>query len=209
MFKFSLVPRDDRFFSIFEKASQNLLEAAVVFHDLFREYQDVQKKVDLITELEHRGDSLTHETLQVLNTTFITPLDREDIFHLAETLDDVLDQIEEAASRLVMFEIKATTPYSQELSFLIMKCCEEINKAMPYLRHPKDLPSLQDNLLQIHSFENRADAIKKSALIELYRKPDDVVSLLKWREIYENMEAATDRCEDVADVIQSVLVKNA
>jgi hypothetical protein len=209
MARFSLLPREDRFFVIFEKAAQNLLECAALFRNLFDEFTDVSKKVDQITEFEERGDSMTHEIVQVLNQTFVTPMDREDIYRLAEALDDVLDSIEEAACRLVMFEIQAPTVYSVELAQVIMKCCEEINKAMPYLRHPKDLPSLQDNLLQIHSLENRADAIKKTALTELYNRPGDIIALLKWREIYEHMEAATDRCEDVADVLQGLLVKNA
>lgn len=209
MFKFALMPRENRFFEVFERSAQNLLDCATVFNDLFTKYSDVQKKVDKITDYEQRGDSMTHEIVQLLNQTFVTPLDREDIYQLAESLDDVLDSIEEAASRLVMFEIKEPTVYSVELAHLIMKCCEQIHKAIPYLRHPKDLHVLQDNLLQIHTLENRADSIKKEALTELYRNPTDVVLLLKWREIYENMEAATDRCEDVADVLQGLLVKNA
>lgn len=207
--RFSLLPREDKFFEIFEKAAQNLLDCAVSFKDLFNQFTDVTAKVDQITAFENRGDSMTHEIVQALNQTFVTPMDREDIYRLAEALDDVLDSIEEAACRLVMFEVQAPTVYSVELAQIIMKCCEQINKAMPYLRHPKDLPSLQDNLLEIHSLENRADAVKKTALTELYNNPADIIALLKWREIYEHMEAATDRCEDVADVLQGLLVKNA
>lgn len=209
MFKFSLIPHETIFFDIFEKSAQNLLDCSVCFHDLMENYTDVSKKVDRITEYETRGDSLTHETIQVLNRTFVTPLDREDIFRLAESLDDVLDQIEDAASRLLLFEIQKPTQFSVELSHVIMQCCRQIHKAIPFLRHPKELPSLQDNLLEIHTLENRADAIKKFALRELFQHPEDVISLLKWREIYEHLEAATDRCEDVADVIQGLLVKNA
>ena len=207
--KFSLIPRETRFFEIFEKISQNLLECATAFHELLQNYESVPRKVDSIKDFEHRGDSMTHEIIQVLNQTFVTPLDREDIFRLAESLDDVVDQIDEAASRLVMYDIPAPTHYATELSYVIVKCCEQIHKAIPYLGHPKALPALQDNLLEIHTLENRADAIKKGALIELFRRPDDFVSLLKWREIYEHLEAATDRCEDVADVLQGLLVKNA
>lgn len=207
--KFSLIPRDSRFFEIFEKIGQNLLECATEFSRLLQTYENVASRVDGIKDFEHRGDSLTHEVLQLLDTTFVTPLDREDIFRLAESLDNVLDQIDEAASRLTIFNISSPTPYAIELGQIIVKCCEEIQKAVPYLRHPKDLPALQDNLLQIHTLENRADALKKQALIELFNDPSDVIALIKWREVYEILEAATDKCEDVADVLQGLLVKNA
>jgi uncharacterized protein len=207
--KFSLIPHDSRFFEIFEKIGQNLLECSTNFHDLLKNFSNVSAHVDEIKEFEHRGDTFTHEILQMLNTTFVTPLDREDIFRLAESLDNVLDQIDEAASRFTIFKIESPTSYAIELGNVIMKCCQEIQKAVPYLRHPKDLPSLQDNLLQIHTLENRADAIKKQALIELFDNPSDVIYLLKWREVYEILEAATDKCEDVADVLQGLLVKNA
>lgn len=207
--KFSLMPRENRFFEIFEKISQNLLECSTAFHQLLKQYSDVPKKVDSIKDFEDRGDSLTHEIIQVLNQTFVTPLDREDIFKLAECLDDVVDGIDEVASRLIIFDITLPTNYAIELSHIIMQCCEQINKAVPYLRHPKDLPALQDNLLEIHTLENRADLIKKGALTELFKDPSDPISLIKWREIYEHLEAATDRCEDVADVLQGLLVKHA
>ena len=207
--KFSLMPRENRFFEIFEKISQNLLECSIAFYQLLKHYEDVPNKVDSVKDFEHRGDSLTHEIIQVLNQTFVTPLDREDIFQLAECLDDVVDQIDEAASRLIIFAINSPTPYAIELSHIIMQCCEQIHKAVPYLRHPKELHSLQDNLLEIHTLENRADLIKKGALTELFKDPSDPISLMKWREIYEHLETATDRCEDVADVLQGLLVKHA
>jgi uncharacterized protein len=207
--KFSLIPRDNRFFDMFEKIGQNLLECSAVFHQLFVNFESVQHRVDEIKEFEHRGDSLTHEVLQVLNATFVTPLDREDIYRLAESLDNVVDQIDEAASRLIIFNVTGPTPYAVELSSIIAQCCEQIHKTMPYLKHLKDLRAIQDNLLQIHTLENRADAVKKHALTELFSNPEDIVSLLKWREIYEIMEAATDKCEDVADVVQGLIVKNA
>jgi Phosphate transport regulator (distant homolog of PhoU) len=207
--KFSLIPRDSRFFEVFERIGQNLLECSTYFYGLLQNFTNVSAQVDGIKDFEHRGDSLTHEIIQMLNTTFVTPLDREDIFRLAESLDNVLDQIDEAASRFTIFNITEPTSYAIELGHIIMKCCEEIHKAVPFLRHPKDLPALQDNLLQIHTLENRADAIKKQALIELFDNPSDVISLMKWREVYEILEAATDKCEDVADVLQGLLVKNA
>lgn len=209
MFKFSLIPRETVFFDIFDKSAEVVLSCGVAIHELMQNFTDVQRKVDFITELEGRGDTLTHETIQVLNRTFVTPLDREDIFRLAESIDDVLDQIEDAADRLVLFEIVKPTQYAIELGHVIELCCKQIHKALPYLRHPKQLHSLQDNLLEIHTLENRADTIKKLAIRELYQHPEDVISLLKWREIYEHLEAATDRCEDVADVLQGLLVKNA
>ena len=194
---------------MFEKSAQNLFEASTAFRDLLHDYTDVPNKVEKIIDFEHRGDEITHEVIQVLNRTFVTPIDREDIFRLAESLDDVLDQIEDAAQRLIMFEIPAPTEYSKQLSNYIKECCWQIHLCMPYLRHPKDLPAMQDNLKQIHTLENKSDVVKKEALTELFRNPGDVISLLKWREIYEHMEAATDRCEDVADTLQGLLVKHA
>ena len=209
MFKFSLIPRETIFFDIFDKSAQNVLDCSIAFHELMENYQDVSAKVDKVIEFENRGDSLTHETIEVLNRTFVTPLDREDIFRLAESLDDVLDQIEDAASRLILFDIQKPTQYAVELAHIIMQACKQINTAIPALRNLKQLPALRDNLLQIHTLENRADTVKKFAIRELFQHPEDLISIMKWREIYEHLEAATDRCEDVADVLQGLLVKHA
>ncbi len=157
-------------------------------------------------EYEHTGDRLTHDLIKKLNQTFITQLDREDIHQLASRLDDVMDLIEAAATRMALYKIKRCTPEAKRLAALIHESAEEIVRAVQKL---KDLKNILPHCVEIDRLENVADHVSRDAIAALFTGGHDPVEIVKWKEIYETLETATDRCEDVADVLERIVLKNA
>ena len=157
-------------------------------------------------DLEHAGDTLTHDLVRKINTTFVTPMDREDIYALASRLDDVLDLIEAVSDRLILYKIKAPTEGARQLAEIIVKSAEATDKAVRCLR---DLsPFYHKHCVEVNRLENEADRIYKSLVADLFES-EDPVAIFKWKELYETMEAVTDRCEDVVNVIEGIALKNA
>lgn len=204
---FRIIPRDEKFFVLFEKAAQNALEGAEVLKDLLDNFVDVKEKARQIEEIEHRGDTLTHEIVKKLNTTFITPIDREDILALASSLDDVIDLIHAAAMRITLYKITESTPQSKELGFLILKSTREIHRGVARLS--TSLGEVFEHCVEVNSLENEADRVCRDAIAHLFEHEKDPVHILKWKEIYEKLETTTDRCEDVANVLEGIALKNA
>ena len=208
MARFQFLPAETRFYDWFEKASANLLEAAQQLQDLFDRYDDVENRVARITELEHRGDFIVHEVMELLMQTFIIPLDSEDIERLISSLDDSLDAIEAAAVRLVIFQIDQPTERARQLARLIRSGTQELQHAIPHLRDKRSFRLVSEHIVKINTIENDGDRVLREALMELVEHRDDLFNLLRWKEIYEMLEQATDRLEDVADVLQRVIIKN-
>jgi predicted phosphate transport protein (TIGR00153 family) len=166
--------------------------------------------VEEIKALEHNGDEITHRIIAQLHATFVTPIDREDIAHLAERLDDVLDFIEETASSMLIYWVAKPTEKAQELAKIIVTMTTEISEAIPRLRRRKQMKEVPECCMEINRLENEADAIVRSAVAGLFQDNNiNVVDVIKWREIYEYMETATDRCEDIANVLEGVMIKRA
>lgn len=209
LFRLRFLPHEAKFFDLFEQASNNLLIAAERLQDLVDNYQDVGRKAALITECEHIGDHILHQIIEQLHKTFITPLDREDITLLTHSLDDMLDFIEGSADMMRIYRIEAPTLCAQELAQLIVLEAREVNTAIPYLRHRARLKELHRHCVEINRLENRADDILQEALGKLFDDPSDIVGIIKWREIYELMESATDRGEDIANALEAVALKYA
>lgn len=208
MVRFQFLPAETRFYDWFEKASANLLEAGQQLQDLFDRYDDVESRVARLTELEHRGDFIVHEVMELLTQTFIIPLDSEDIGRLISSLDDTLDAIEAAAVRLVIFRVEQPTERARQLARLIRNGAEQVKLAMPHLRDKKSFRLVGEHIVKIHTIENDGDRVLREGLNELVEHREDVFNLLRWKEIYEMLEQATDRLEDVADVLQRVIIKN-
>ncbi len=204
---FRILPRDQQFFLLFEKAAQNTLDGAELLKDLLDNFTDVREKARQIEEIEHKGDSLTHEIVKKLNTTFITPIDREDIIALASAVDDVIDLIHGAATRIVLFKIENPTPQAKELGFLIMKASRELQRGIA--RMSAKMEEVYEHCVEVNSLENEADRVCRDAIAWLFEHEKDPVTILKWKEIYETLETATDRCEDAANVLEGVALKNA
>ena len=204
---FRIIPRDEAFFAMFEKASQNALDGALVLKDLLDHFDDVKEKARQIEEIEHKGDILTHEIVKKLNTTFITPIDREDILALTSSIDDVIDLIHAAATRIMLYKIAEPTPQAKELGFLILKSTRELHRGITRLSTEMD--EVFEHCVEVNSLENEADRVCRDAIAQLFDQEKDPIYILKWKEIYETLESATDRCEDAANVLEGVALKNA
>ena len=207
--RFPFIPREEKFFELFEQSAQNMVKAAQGLKEMVDNCGDVVKSVAEITELEHQGDTITHQIIAQLHRTFVTPFDREDIVLLAHRLDDVTDFIHAAADAMLIYKIERSTPRAQELADIIVQASIEVEKAMPQLRRLVELKQILPRCVEINRLENIADRVFRAAMGELFDDSIDIASVIKWREIYEYMEAATDRCEDVANVLEGVALKHA
>lgn len=203
--RISLTPKEVDFFAMLRESSAKVLEGAGALKELVENYTEVEAKVGRIQEIEHEGDVITHRIFDKLNKTFITPIESEDIYSLTSELDDVLDAIEGIASRLLNFKIEEPTAEAQDLVNLIYEATRQISKALGNL---KDLDHTLPFCVEINRLENEADDIVESLIGRMFEEEQDLRKLLKWKEIYSRMEVAADRCEDVANVIEAVVVKN-
>src|SRR5213079_763931 len=204
---FNLIPKEVRFFDYFEQQSRNIIQAAGLLQELIHTFADARAKAYAIKEVEHAGDQITHEIVRRLNTTFITPIDREDIHDLATRLDDVLDYIEAAAERLVVYRIKEPTSASRAMAEVIVKQAAAMDRAIKCLRTMD--PGFHEHAVEVNRLENAADNLLRDSLAALFDEAGDPIEVIKWKEIYETMEIVTDRCEDVANVIEGIILKMA
>ena len=207
--RFPFIPREEGFFDLFEESARNVVKAARCLKELVDTWQDVEQKVDEITELEHQGDTITHKIAARLHRTFVTPFDREDIAELAHTLDDVIDFIHAASDAMLLYKVDPPGRRAKELADIILQGATEIERAMPQLRRRSELKHILKRCVELNRVENMADRVYRSALAELFSDSTDIAHIIKWREIFAHMESATDRCEDVANVLEGVAVKNA
>lgn len=209
MVRLPFIPKEHRFFELFEESAQNILKAAEALKEMVDTWQFVDSRSAEITELEHQGDTITHQIISLLHRTFITPFDREDVALLAHTMDDVMDFIHSAADAMYIYKIDKPTDRSKELADIIVRGAVEVQKAISGLRRRSELKNIMEGCVEINRLENMADRVYRAAMAELFENVSDVAELIKWREIYEHMESATDRCEDVANVLEGVALKHA
>ncbi len=203
-----LFPKDHKFFDLFREDAANLREGALALQELVDHFEDVERKYEKIKAIEHQGDNITHELFTRLRDTFITPLEREDIHGLASGLDDVLDCIEGVASRLWTFKVDRPTPEVKKLVDIIVKAVQQIFEAIDHL---ESLGHVHGFCKQINILEYEADVITREAIADLFEKaetPAEIKDLIKLKEIYTRLEVAADRCEDVANVIEEIIVKS-
>lgn len=200
-----LLPRERSFFSMFTQVTANIQEGARALVDIFADYRDLNRKVAHLKELEHRGDQLSHDIFTRLNQTFITPLDREDIHQLTSKLDDVLDLIDAVATRLIIYKVDKVRPGARELADILVRATTEIHAAVSRLEKPDHI---LDHCITINSLENEGDRVVRAAIADLFEHEKDPVELLKWKEILEVLEIATDKCEDVANILEAVVLKS-
>jgi predicted phosphate transport protein (TIGR00153 family) len=201
-----LVPRDTKFYDLFEEMAKNVLDGAKLLHAILSDFQNIEARVQQLHDIEHKGDDLTHSVLVKLHQTFITPFDREDIHELATKIDDVLDFLHAAAERLVMYKITTAPVQAAELAAVIVRQSEEINKAVAKLdKHEVVL----EHCVEINRLENEADRLARTALAGIFDREKDPISLIKQKELIEVLETATDKAEDVANILESVVLKSA
>jgi len=209
VFRFPFIPREEKFFGLFEESAQNMVKAAQDLKGMVDTWEDVGERVGKITDLEHQGDTITHQIMAQLNRTFVTPFDREDIALLAHSLDDVVDFIHAAADAMLVYKVGHPSQRARELADIIVQAATEVERAMPHLRQRAELKLIFEQCVEINRLENMADRVFRSAMGELFDNTTDIADVIKWREIYEHMESATDRCEDVANVLEGVALKHA
>jgi uncharacterized protein Yka (UPF0111/DUF47 family) len=209
MAPFQILPSERGFYDWFEKGAATARDAARLFSNLLADYRDVDSRVAQITELEHQGDFIVHEALNLLSKTFITPLEGDEIRAIVSSVDDVIDWIEDAADALHLYDVQEPIPEAQTLATLLFQATEQIVEVMPLLRDKKTLPRIKAYTVEINRLENEADRILRSGLARLVRQRGDWFEFMRWKEILEKIEEATDMCEDVADVLEAVAVKNA
>jgi predicted phosphate transport protein (TIGR00153 family) len=207
--RLSFFPKNDKFFDLFEESTRNLVQAAGVFAELVEKWEDIDEMVSQITDLEHHGDSITHRIIAELHGTFVTPIDREDIALLAQRMDDVMDFIEAAAVRMALYGVDKPTERAKQLADILLRVTSEVGKAVPRLRRRRDLGDMREHCIEINRLENEADSVRRSALAELFHDQVEIAEVIKWREIYEHMENAVDRCEDIADILEGIMIKRA
>jgi len=202
-----LIPRETKFFRMFRDVSQNLTEGASLLHDLLKNPQDLPVRINRLQEIEHRGDDMTHDIIRMLNQTFITPFDREDIHALTSSLDDVLDYVNSAATRMKLYRITTPPPAAAVLAELIVKQSEELSKAVSLLE--EEHQRVLDHCVVVNQLENEADRVSRQAIAELFEYEKDPIQLIKIKELYEVLETATDKAEDAANVLEAVVLKSA
>ena len=201
-----LIPRDNTFFDMFAQMSDNLIAGARLMVDLFTDFKDVEAKIADLRRIERTGDEMTHNVLTKLNQTFITPFDREDIHQLASRLDDVLDFLNSAGARITMYRIKNPPAVALDLSRIILLQAQELHRALPLLRKNG---SILTHCVEINRLENEADVVSRAAIAQLFDQEKDPINLIKIKELIEVLELATDKAEDVANVLESVVLKNS
>lgn len=206
---FRLIPREDSFFDLLEASAKNVLAGARLLRDLVEDYRDVPGRFQKLTDAEHVGDQYTHQILEKLNKTFVTPMDREDIHKLTIDLDNIIDSIELVGDRLLLYRIERPTDLMISMVRLLERCCEQIDQAIPLLRDPRRLRGVLAHSIEINRLENEADKLNRAALSSLFDNPHDVLDVIKWKEVYDTLESAIDMTEDVADQLHGIVLKNA
>jgi uncharacterized protein len=203
-----LMPREESFFDFFEQHADVLVRGTAMFATLFEPGADIPEITKRVRELEHEADSITHKCVEALHKTFITPIDRDDIHRLITRLDDVMDYIEAAAERIQLYELTEMTQDARDLSDVLVRASKDVKVALKGLRNLKDARTILQKCIDINRLENEADEILRRAVAKLFRESTDPIHIIKWKEIYENLENATDRCEDVANTIEGVVLEH-
>ena len=203
---FNLIPREIAFFEMFQKAAHNMIEGSRLLTNMMEDFRNPVEQARRIKDIEHIGDNITHDIALKLNQTFITPLDREDIHGLASVLDDILDLVEAVADRFVVFKVAKPTETAIKLANILYHSAVAVGAGIDQLGKPH--ADVTQYCVQVNSLENEADRITRDAISKLFEEEKDPIAVIKWKEIYENFEEGTDRCEDVANILERIALKH-
>ena len=207
-----LMPREGRFFTLFNEHAGHVRDGGIAMVDLLAHYDDPiarGKYTDLIETLEHKADRVTHSTVALLHTTFVTPFDRDDIHRLISRMDDVLDLIQDTGESMILYDIHAAPPQARQLAETLRRCCERLHAAVVRLDAMANAAEILAICREIDELESDADRIMRAAISSLFREEQDTRQLIKLKAVYELLEGATDRCQDAANVIESLVLENA
>jgi uncharacterized protein len=201
-----LIPREEKFFDLFVEDARNVLSAARLLEQFFRNYGERERLASQLLDAEHLGDQMSHEIGHKLEQTFVTPFDREDIHALISRLDDIIDFIEEVADTCILYNIEAPTPVAVAQAEIVVRQCEQLAQGLGQLRTFKDLDKYW---IEVHRLENEGDRVVRQAMAELFKNGQDPIEVIKWKDVYSLLEKAIDACEDAANVIERIVVKHA
>ncbi len=201
--------KGDKFYAAFEEASNNNHKAAQLLDKLCKNLKSAPSLSKQIQELEQKGDQISHNIYSHINSTFVTPLDREDIIMLTQSLDDVVDLIHTSASTITVYNVKKITPVAQEFCEIITASTKLVDEILPKLRHRRTFSQVHKAIIEINRLENKADDLLKTSLTKLFKNPKDPLDVIRWRDIYGYLEHITDKTEDIANVLQNLITKYA
>ncbi len=201
--------KGDKFYRWFEEASVNNHKAALLLDKLCKNFKDPKKISDQIHQLEHEGDQISHKIYNEINSTFVTPLDREDIIMLTQTLDDVIDLIFASASTITTYNIKKITPVAAQFSKIISASTKLVAEILPKLRHRRTFSQIDKAIIEINRLENEADDLLRKSLTYLFKNQKDPIDIIRWRDIYTLMEDVTNKTEDISNVLRNLITKYA
>ena len=204
-----LIPREGKFFELFRQQAANVVDGAKLLRAFLEDYTDLDQKRMKIEMIESNGDEIAHRIIEKLNTTFITPMDREDIHALASALDDILDFIYASAQRLHLYGVKQITPDAVALANVILRAAEETEALVDRMEDLRDVRNLKARWIEVNRLENEGDKISRHAIAGLFERETDPIEVIKWKEIYEHLEMAIDKCEDAANIVEAAVLKNA
>jgi predicted phosphate transport protein (TIGR00153 family) len=204
-----LMPREGRFFEYFNEHAEQLVLGALELKALMNDISELQMRARNIESIENKADQITHQTVQLLHRTFITPLDRDEIHQLITTMDDILDLMEDASQCMFLYDIRTVTDEAKKLAEICLSCTEKVKAAVTYLSNMKNAESILTLCTEIDKLETNADQVMRTAMAKLFREEPDTRHLFKMKEIYQLLEAVTDRSEDVANIIEGIVLENA
>ncbi|ABC76915.1 DUF47 domain-containing protein [Syntrophus aciditrophicus] len=202
-------PKEEQFFDLFEELAVKIGEGGLLFLDIVEHYEQAEPKIARLKEIEHEADVITHRTYERMHRTFLTPLDREDIYALVNRMDSILDITEACAVRMFLYRIKEPAPELIEQAFILNKAISRIKEVIHALRNMKDARTIIDACVDINTAENEGDKVLRRAMTRLFEHEKDMVELIKWKEIFERIEEAIDVCEDVSNIVEGIVLKNA
>lgn len=205
---FKTTKKDMIFFDLFSVVMDDTCKAAEISQDLFTNYTDIDDKISAIEKLEHSCDRTIHDIIEHLNRSFITPIDREDLFTIAKEIDNIIDGIEETAQGLRLFSIKRIKPQAIEMAQLITQCTKVLSIVIGELKHMKTSKIMENKIIEVNHIENLGDDAHNKIMQELFSKEQNPIEIIKWKEIFENMESTLDDCEDIANMIEGIVSKN-
>ena len=206
---FSFLPAEVKFYDYFEKASANLVEGTRLLKNLVDNFENIEEQVAQINEIEHRGDFIVHEVTTLLPRALITPIDPEDILRLVSAIDDALDAVQAVAQRMQIYQVSEIKKPARRLANLILESAQELDMAIKGLRDKRQYEEIRKRIIQINTLENNGDRVLYDGLTNLVSHREDIFDFMRWKEIYELLEATTDRIEDAGDIILRVTIANA